>query len=75
MLYRRAEAMACWAQVSAAVLLVSGAKSEFAAGAMPIFARAQELIIPNCGHMVHLEQPEALAAAVEQFLAGAMTVV
>jgi len=32
------------------------------------FASAETVVIPGAGHMVHFEQPGALAAAVETFL-------
>jgi pimeloyl-ACP methyl ester carboxylesterase len=28
-------------------------------------------LIPDCGHMVHHDQPERVAAAIEAFLTGA----
>lgn len=76
-LYRRAEARACWQQISAPVLLVTGADTEFAdaatrwhaAGANADYAAASVLQIAAAGHMVHFEQPQALAAAIEAFLA------
>ena len=76
-LYRRAEAEACWRNVQAPVLLVAGADSAvFAAvgtrpsdGALPLpFPDSRTRIIEACGHMVHFEAPDALAAAIEDFL-------
>lgn len=79
-LYRRSEALACWQNVSAAVLIVSGENSEFKADAKPFidtagylrhgqpFAAAQQSTVPGCGHMVHLERPAELAALAEEFL-------
>ncbi len=32
------------------------------------FPRLTKLTIPGAGHMVHFEQPEALAAAIEEFM-------
>ncbi len=74
--YRRAEATACWANITAPVLVVKGAESNFFAAATDragpnendAFAAAESVEIPGAGHMVHFEQPVALAAAVEQFL-------
>jgi len=74
--YRRAEATACWAKITAPVLVVKGAESNFFAAAtdqagpneIDAFAAAESVEIPGAGHMVHFEQPVALAAAVEQFL-------
>ena len=76
-LYRRAEAEACWRNVQAPVLLVAGADSAvFAAvgtrpsdGALPLpFPDSRTRIIEACGHMVHFEAPDVLAAAIEDFL-------
>ena len=76
-LYRRAEAEACWREVTAPVLLVVGADSAVleAVGveassrslALP-FPDLRTRIIEACGHMVHFEAPGLLAAAIEDFL-------
>lgn len=71
-LYRRAEAEACWRNISADILLVCGARSPLAdafgsAGQM-LFPNAGSLLIDNAGHMIHFEAPEALAAAIDGFL-------
>jgi pimeloyl-ACP methyl ester carboxylesterase len=76
-LYRRAEAEACWREVRAPVLLVAGADSKVleAVGvllsddglALP-FPDRRTRIIDACGHMVHFEAPGPLAAAIEDFL-------
>ena len=77
-LYRRAESEACWRNVTAPVLLVAGSDSEFAAPTDPRldlgihdlpFAAATVKTIPDSGHMLHLEVPEALAGAIEAFFA------
>lgn len=70
-LYRRAEAAACWRNVSAEVLLVSGDRSDFASR----FGSVDDLPFPNkrlallegTGHMIHFEAPGALAEQIEQF--------
>jgi len=74
-LYRRSEAQACWEQLSASVLFVLGAQSSFRSGAVPWLATgslpipsANVATLEDAGHMVHFEQPAALAALVEQFL-------
>lgn len=76
-LYRRAEAEACWQAATSPVLLVAGADSAiFRAvglratdGALPLpFPNSRTCIIEDCGHMVHFEAPGALAAAIEEFL-------
>ncbi|MEQ9563920.1 MAG: alpha/beta hydrolase, partial [Woeseiaceae bacterium] len=75
--YRRAEAMACRAAVTARVLLVTGAASDFHAAAKSWLDEEQgnhsypvtaSVVIPAAGHMVHYEQPALLAAAIEDFL-------
>ena len=74
--YRRAEAAACWERVRAPVLLVAGAETEFTAAkvwldsgacALP-FSNGHSVRIPDAGHMVHFEQPRALATAIEDFI-------
>ena len=70
-LYRRAEAEACWSRIVAPVLLVCGADSGFRSAARswpdPVGSRDAETVA-GAGHMVHLEQPERLAAVIEDFL-------
>jgi pimeloyl-ACP methyl ester carboxylesterase len=71
-LYRRAEAEACWRKVSAAMLLVSGDHSQFAipdddTGGLP-FRNSSFCTISGAGHMIHLEAPRRLAEQIEQFL-------
>ena len=74
--YRRAEARACWEKITAPVLVVKGAESDFFSAAanqagpneFGALLTAESLEIPGAGHMVHFEQPGALAAAVEKFL-------
>jgi len=75
--YRRAEAQACWENVTAPVLLVMGKNTDFTAaakdwidpgGAAHQFRDHQSAVIPGCGHMVHFEQPAALGKAIEAFL-------
>ena len=75
--YRRAEAEACWAKITAATLAVTGGDSEFftaaanwsSAADAASFKDAATAEIADAGHMVHFEQPGRLAAAVEAFLA------
>lgn len=80
-LYRRAEAEACWRGVQAPVLLVAGADSpvlarlEKAGGpahALP-FSHPQSRTIADAGHMIHFDAPSALAAAIDEFLAPLVT--
>ena len=76
-LYRRAEAEACWRKVTAPVLLVAGAGSHVleAVGGRPddgvlrlAFPDSRTRIIEESGHMVHFEAPGLLAEAIEDFL-------
>ncbi len=79
--YRRAEAEACWDQVTAPVLLVMGADTDFKAGmkswldddqSRHPFHGAETEIIEAAGHMVHFEAPAALASVTEAFLKTAV---
>lgn len=72
-LYRRAEAEACWNAATADTLLVIGAQSRFARE-LPLgtdttlFAEARTVVIDGAGHMPHFETPGRLAALIEDFL-------
>jgi pimeloyl-ACP methyl ester carboxylesterase len=71
-LYRRAEAEACWRNIAADVLIISGDKSPFA-GQFPDLGSSglpgSELyVITGAGHMIHFEAPGRLAKQIEQFL-------
>jgi pimeloyl-ACP methyl ester carboxylesterase len=72
-LYRRAEAEACWRKVAADVLLVAGRRSDFGVPAELPFARREIVWIEDSGHMPHFEQPGALAREIEKFLAKPST--
>ena len=76
-LYRRAEAEACWRQVTAPVLMVAGETSTFRTGGHPHdgefdfelpFPDSRTVILPGCGHMLHFEAPGALADVTRDFL-------
>jgi pimeloyl-ACP methyl ester carboxylesterase len=78
-LYRREEAEAIWRCAVAPTLLVLVGRSEFRAhlGAdgtdayfRSIFTNLSIEILPEAGHMMHHEEPEAVAALIESFLAG-----
>jgi pimeloyl-ACP methyl ester carboxylesterase len=78
-LYRRAEAEACWREIRAPVAHVAGSESEFLArlgGAgdpeamRRHVARLESHVVTGAGHMLHHEQPEAVARIVERFLAS-----
>lgn len=71
-LYRRAEAAACWRNIEAPTLLVSGCDSRFsstpeAAQAFSVMAGA-ECRVGGVGHMIHFEAAGRLAEEIEQFL-------
>lgn len=79
-LYRRDEAEACWRQVAAPAMLVLAGQSEFLPrlGADGVAERFRETIpglrvevVPGAGHMLHHEQPAAVAQLLEPFLAAA----
>ena len=79
--YRRAEAEACWRQVSADVLLVAGRDSDFGfgdgtrrAGAIPElpFPGVSTRMIEDAGHIPHFEQPRELARVIEAFFASSL---
>lgn len=81
-LYRIEEVLACWRAITAPVLWVEGKQSELLArfGADPraeiakriaCIADATLLLLDDAGHMVQHDQPEAIAAAMEGFLARA----
>ncbi len=77
-LYRLEEAEACWRSVTAPVLWVEGEFTETPrrlkldeaglARRRACFAQLTYSKIANAGHMLHHDQPEMLAAAIEEFL-------
>ena len=80
-LYRLEEAEACWQRVEAPVLWVWGGDGEWVkrwmgedpadlARRRAAFAQLSECTIGEAGHMMHQDQPDAFAAAVEKFLAS-----
>lgn len=72
-LYQREQALACWKEITAPTQLVIGGKSEFTKRMLEEMAidRWEELFnhttvtIPDAGHMLHHEQPEAIAELIE----------
>ena len=76
-LYRRGEAEACWRNTEALALLVVGAESQFRPDALSWlahdgvslpFVSSEIATIEGAGHMVHFDQPAALAAVIVVFL-------
>ena len=76
-LYRRREAEASWSRVKAPVLFVVGGDTDFDSpemrwvdGKTPFgnFPDLQHVTVEDARHMVHFEQPDRLAAVLEDFL-------
>lgn len=78
-LYRRAEARACWRRIQAKMMIGLGEESEFYERYLDpeeglgqdfksCFAQLHEVVLPQCGHMLHLDQPELTAQALQEFL-------
>lgn len=73
-LYRLEEAMACWRNITAPTLWVAGKQSIWVkmfesdsfAERKACFQQLQEEWLDQAGHMVHHDQPESLAALIEQ---------
>jgi pimeloyl-ACP methyl ester carboxylesterase len=78
-LYRYEEMHACWREVTAPVLWVDAAESEtlqrmkLTAGDLAerraAFRDLRHVTVAHAGHMLHHDQPEALARLLEEFLA------
>ena len=81
-LYRRDEAVECWKRIAAPVLWVEGDRSDtlqrwgaaFPPGEidarLAAVPRVRREFIGPAGHMLHHDQPEALARLIEAFLDG-----
>jgi pimeloyl-ACP methyl ester carboxylesterase len=79
-LYRREEAMACWARISAPLLWAEGAATDMTRwwgsrypredfeARLATVAQVQRVVIADAGHMLHHDQPAAVAAALAAFL-------
>ncbi|MFN7572984.1 MAG: alpha/beta hydrolase [Betaproteobacteria bacterium] len=76
-LYRWAEVAACWARIACPVLWVEGADTDAHkwAGDAAELERRRAVIpicraatVPDAGHMLHHDQPAALARLIEEFL-------
>ncbi|HEY0818661.1 MAG TPA: alpha/beta hydrolase [Rhizobacter sp.] len=83
LLYQRDEVLACWAQISAPLLWVEGdqtdagkwwngryTKDEFHERLKVVPSSVTKAVLSPAGHMLHHDQPEALARHLEAFLAG-----
>jgi pimeloyl-ACP methyl ester carboxylesterase len=71
-LYRRAEAEACWKAIKAEILMVKGGASDLASyfdsSGRPSCPADQTVVIDGVGHMPHFEAPLKLANIIEAFL-------
>jgi len=79
-LYRKAEVLACWQRITAPTLWVEGSEDQltrFWGGRFPreefearlaVVPRLARTVLQDAGHMLHHDQPEALAAVLEPFL-------
>ncbi|NRF67628.1 alpha/beta fold hydrolase [Aquincola sp. S2] len=77
--YRAAEAVAMWRRIAAPVLWVEGRETRIASAWAGRYPRAEfdarlavvptleRAVIDDAGHMLHHDQPEALAAVIEKF--------
>jgi pimeloyl-ACP methyl ester carboxylesterase len=79
-LYRREEMEACWRRIEAPVLLAVGDQSELVArlgleGGIetfrPLLRNLHIERVVGAGHMLHHEEPRAVARLIESFLGGA----
>lgn len=77
-LFRIGEMLACWRRITAPVLLVTGKDShvpgwlkdtpEELAERRAAFGDLRVACLADCGHMMHHDQPQRLAAIIEDFL-------
>ncbi len=76
-IYKREDAEATWREIRAPLLMVMGEASDYlkrlgADGTMEGLRAAHAGVelasVPNAGHMLHIERPEAVAPLVETFL-------
>jgi pimeloyl-ACP methyl ester carboxylesterase len=76
-LYRHEEVQACWQQVIAPVLFIGGEQSEYydlirdhlrPEVLNKDFKNARVVAVPDAGHMMHWEQPAAIARLIVDFL-------
>ncbi len=80
-LYRKAEVLACWQRIAAPTLWVEGSDDQLARfwgsrypredfeARLAQVPRLERSVLPDAGHMLHHDQPAALAARLELFLA------
>jgi pimeloyl-ACP methyl ester carboxylesterase len=78
-LSRIEEVLACWRRITAPVLWIASTESKARgwradraaqlAERKAAFRNFREIALAECGHMMHHDQPQQLAAVIEQFLA------
>ncbi|HEX6361974.1 MAG TPA: alpha/beta hydrolase [Albitalea sp.] len=80
-LYRKPEVLACWQRIAAPVLWVEGDRTDMAKwwgdrypradfeSRLAVVPRLERHVLTPAGHMLHHDQPEALATRIERFLA------
>ena len=79
-LYRKEEVLACWQRITAPVLWVEGDRTDVAKwwgdryprsdfeARLAVVPRLERHVLSPAGHMLHHDQPEALARRLEAFL-------
>ncbi|HEY0857937.1 MAG TPA: alpha/beta hydrolase [Albitalea sp.] len=79
-LYQKAEVMECWKRIAAPVLWVEGDRTDVSKwwgdrypradfdARLALVPRLERQVLSPAGHMLHHDQPEALAAHLERFL-------
>ena len=79
-LYRKAEALACWSAITAPTLWVEGSETQLSQwwgdrypredfeARLAVVKELRRVTLQQAAHMMHHDQPEALARAVEEFL-------
>jgi pimeloyl-ACP methyl ester carboxylesterase len=80
-LYRREEVEACWDRIQASVMLARGDSGDARSGSMQTAAEEMRahirniriVAVPRAGHMLHHEEPEALARHIVDFDRTAMS--
>ncbi|WP_397536245.1 alpha/beta fold hydrolase [Roseateles sp.] len=80
-LYRKAEVLEAWQRISAPTLWVEGSETDMTQwwgkrypredfeSRLTVVPQLERVLLQDAGHMLHHDQPEALAAALEAFLA------
>ena len=80
-LYRKAEILAAWQRITAPVLWVEGSETDMTQwwgnrypredfeARLALVPSLERAVLAGAGHMLHHDQPEALAARIERFLA------